>query len=566
MELLYVYIENYREILKNKEFNFGGEKLFSYENSKLSMRDNNNYCRDFFGTNINNITAIIGKNGTGKTTLLNFILDNIASEKDTGFKFKDKAIIVFKENDNYLIYAHSEMIINNEEEFSIVRYGNDIKKIISKEVGIIKFSNIFDLSENGSNINCGYIDISTNNLLRNAKTINLDGDENGAFSQVDLFTIEEIYRQVELCFRKKILIDFDLPNEIVLSLNEVDYIDRLDELFGDNIKEKQLYCYDPDDLDRSLSNKKITEINNSSGKEKFLRSLIVLLINNIMYSCFTYKEINIENSKEDIKILIAGFFLKLSEKYNTEEDKYIHDNDDVFKNIPNILGKCSDIFTYLEQNLNKKNKLILSLIKRSENFYNYISNLDKCFLDDRIVLDDEKIIKNLLETYAGVNECVPLISVKWRGMSTGQAAMLSLYSRFYERRKGIAKSNIIIIDEGEVYFHPEWQKKLINNLINNLPIIFSDSQEDANFQFIFTSNSPFLISDLPNNNIIFLSENEQFNMNHTKTFGANIHELLSKTFFLDNTIGEFAFEKIKGVIRDLTEKINKKENKEIADE
>ena len=41
----------------------------------------------------------------------------------------------------------------------------------------------------------------------------------------------------------------------------------------------------------------------------------------------------------------------------------------------------------------------------------------------------------------------------------------------------------------------------------------------------------------------------QINDSNLKTFGANIHELLSENFFLDNTIGEYAYTIIKNIIK-----------------
>ena len=90
----------------------------------------------------------------------------------------------------------------------------------------------------------------------------------------------------------------------------------------------------------------------------------------------------------------------------------------------------------------------------------------------------------------------------------------------------------------------------------------SDLFKENKLQIILTSHSPFVISDIPKDNIIFLKkESEQYSVcdnNYFKqTFGANIYTLLNNSFFMKNTIGEFANEKIKYVAKDLSGNVNK---------
>ncbi|MPN30242.1 hypothetical protein SDC9_177705 [bioreactor metagenome] len=70
-----------------------------------------------------------------------------------------------------------------------------------------------------------------------------------------------------------------------------------------------------------------------------------------------------------------------------------------------------------------------------------------------------------------------------------------------------------------------------------------------------TSNSPFIASDLPLSNIIFLKKEKHQSIvvdgldEKRQTFGANIHTLLSDAFFIkDGLIGDYAKHKINGLI------------------
>jgi uncharacterized small protein (DUF1192 family) len=106
---------------------------------------------------------------------------------------------------------------------------------------------------------------------------------------------------------------------------------------------------------------------------------------------------------------------------------------------------------------------------------------------------------------------------------------------------------LIFLDEPDLTLHPDWQKKYIASILSMLK-----QYKDITFHLIVTTHSPFLLSDIPKQNIIFLDTNEEGNckvvdgLNEKKeTFGANIHTLLSDSFFMeDGLMGEFAKSKI----------------------
>lgn len=104
----------------------------------------------------------------------------------------------------------------------------------------------------------------------------------------------------------------------------------------------------------------------------------------------------------------------------------------------------------------------------------------------------------------------------------------------------------IILDEVELYFHPEYQRRFIHELINGLKKL--SLPDIASIQILLSTHSPFILSDIPSNNILRLKEANPFS-DHTQTFGANIHQLLHNDFFLENGfIGEFAKMKIYEVV------------------
>jgi hypothetical protein len=138
----------------------------------------------------------------------------------------------------------------------------------------------------------------------------------------------------------------------------------------------------------------------------------------------------------------------------------------------------------------------------------------------------------------------------------------------------------MLFDEIELSFHPNWQKRLLKSFIH-IQDELSKSKR-LHLHLIFTSHSPFILSDLPKENIIFLNKYKEDDIevkngnqkignckNVTKetnieTFGANIHILLSHGFFMsDGLMGEFAKGKINEVIKLLNSqrKLSKKSQK-----
>ena len=101
----------------------------------------------------------------------------------------------------------------------------------------------------------------------------------------------------------------------------------------------------------------------------------------------------------------------------------------------------------------------------------------------------------------------------------------------------------IILDEIELYFHPEFQRQFVNNLIRSIENM-QFSIESVNI--LLATHSPFILSDIPKQNVLFLEYGKTIaDKMQEDTFGANIHTLLQNGFFLNGVpIGDFAKHKI----------------------
>ena len=102
----------------------------------------------------------------------------------------------------------------------------------------------------------------------------------------------------------------------------------------------------------------------------------------------------------------------------------------------------------------------------------------------------------------------------------------------------------VIMEEVELYFHPEYQRTLIAYFLKQL--------ERARFRHImgihlmFVTHSPFILSDVSNRNVLYLSKEDR--QPEKESFAANIYDLLDDHFFLDETIGDIALGRINELV------------------
>lgn len=97
----------------------------------------------------------------------------------------------------------------------------------------------------------------------------------------------------------------------------------------------------------------------------------------------------------------------------------------------------------------------------------------------------------------------------------------------------------IVLEEIELYYHPELQQQFVKYLIDNLDQMNLEGIEGIHV--LIVTHSPYVLSDIPKSNVLALKKLEAEPEENLSTFGANIHDLLKNSFFLsDGSIGKFA--------------------------
>jgi hypothetical protein len=98
--------------------------------------------------------------------------------------------------------------------------------------------------------------------------------------------------------------------------------------------------------------------------------------------------------------------------------------------------------------------------------------------------------------------------------------------------KKIKYRNInLMLDETELYFHPEFQQGFIDEFLTGLKKYRLNEIDSINIMFL--THSPFILSDIPAINLLKLENGLPIPYDKNEaTLGANIHSLLANDFYL----------------------------------
>lgn len=142
-------------------------------------------------------------------------------------------------------------------------------------------------------------------------------------------------------------------------------------------------------------------------------------------------------------------------------------------------------------------------------------------------------------------------SMKLSQMSSGEKQLLYAMSYILYHLKNIQSVNEdkyripyhhvnIIMDEVELYFHPDYQRRLISMLISCLSWSHIDRRKIRSINLIVATHSPFVLSDIMTENSLYLMDGSPVRVKK-QTFGGNYYNMLKGSFFFrDSAVGEVA--------------------------
>lgn len=534
MKLIYIWVEKYKS-LENFGFNIDSsyEVEYNIEKNKLEIIKNN--IPNIFGDNILGVTALVGKNGSGKTSVLELIaLENkhIEFENDRSMKY----IYVYSTevDDEYIIETNflylKETLKNLKRQIYKYSIKNNKKESLNEriaETSIIRYKPDLKLKEQNKS---SLLSISRFNIGMDLK-----------------------YSELFLNFQKK-LKNLESYNNPILVIRLIENMKRYDEIKLD-----------------TLCLVKIVNGLNKDKKNEFIENFIIYNINinfrEIIENFIKYPSLCKDLLKIEVKILDQMFSkedLSIIKSKILGKKKY---NMKILEKTWNLLKSIK----YAKGGFNKNyhDEILSDQSIKLKKILNKIKGLDSCYFSEgKITFNlkeiqtkkDQKNILNFLKEYESLPDgysdywelkerVTDFLYLELKNVSDGEKLFLNILCYLTEKINifnGLEEQKrinfILLFDEIELYLHPEWSRKIFN-----LIITFLNEIKNCKFQIILATHTPFIISDIPKEGIILL-ENKNGKINAKKceieTFGANIFDLYKNAFFVESTFGEFARKKI----------------------
>jgi len=525
MELIFLYIKKEKSIEKGS-FLFNKNYNIVYKDEVLSISEPQEKNIYSYHKSVNNITAIIGMNGTGKTTVLEIISEiyreqfNSEITKNIMFIYKHDEELFWVEgskfNDNIKIDKSNSINIKERKEYEVDRitYYDNLNQKINSVTFNMKRNHIFNslFKENKNNFNeenLGF-DEKTKELIFNLnyEDWKTKKNENKIKSEKIIRFMEQLTKsKYEKFFPEKLYFKFqDETNtsmKIYLLQQKEKEIKRLecllDEYEGFNDKDtiidlkNHIKLFEGEAIDKNLFNGK----NINTDEERRDRSI---------------EDYRIASRPFNAKKYFSKVFF--SEIIDKDEEGYFIPRGNIEKNIYEIASIVNSV--------------------SEDVFFRFPYKLSS----------GEEIVYKLYESLKTIEE-----------------------NHLYPEEDCRASSDLaIILDEPETSLHAEWQRTFLSDLFDLTGLIGLD----VNIQIFIATHSPFIISDLYDRDIIYLKKDQSENIQIESetlgdTFGANIHDLLKTKFLKVSTIGEVARKRINEVFQTLnsTDKIDEKTRKEI---
>ena len=578
-----IYIKEHSYLTdKPLTLNFGGEYLYSFEEIGesliISREKNEKYIPNFFNisksySKIELLSAIVGENGVGKSSILDIIRSVFSNPYIFGFPHCIFVVLVEIEGKIKVLYS------NTSFKYYLKESDKEIEKVNNSEsYQSIYYSPHFDLKYNSNYDELDKYDISLDEYIKeDLRYIEPSSDVHNQLCFKNTLRIIEFVSS-DIFRREEILSIFNIPNYEYASLNFK--VKKINVKTVEGSNEKKIHFqntpYEFRRIINSIYKRLNYEIYTESNNLKIYDD-----DNNVINEIVIRKYI----LKREIILSMLSVIIDMLEEDNTFDYGIIENGD--FFNLEN--SNIVTNFLFFSKNAyvdnGKKHKIFQDVLFENflENIFYVVDSISNksniSILPNNTITIEIGItnIKNLIElhreiaknfmSYPNMNHYHKninqyefiTIDPLGRSLSSGEFAILNFFSKLYFFLKNkpttlLNKKNfILLLDEADSGLHPMWKKEFITTILKSVPYFFEGLNSKPNLQIILTTHDPLTLSDIPKHNVIFLEKTKegkcQILSKVQKTFGANITDLLADSFFIkDGLIGNFAKSKIEDVI------------------
>jgi len=620
-ELIWIFFQwNFKRFqaweLINLWKNYYFEKEERKEEIRYKLKKNHEKSFDFVLNNsikdLNvdfNIKAIIWNNGAWKSTILDIIksyyknqnklkvFSNRSDDNIFDFKNINKKVFIYDYNsENNLVLLTS----NNIDILFLVKPLLEFNEKIIININqseLLKKQNYNNFISNDNSFN-----FLRDKILIAILKITDDSNNINIISKLKLYSTETFSKRSKIILVSKFLIlrnlllrcnnkwyfyfnvseklindlhslslyhlNKDIKSEIKAFLISLKYIDSIikEENFMLSYIISIYLLYRNIIIGNDLLSKIIFNVNNEKFPEYIIESLFWnwdLILNDKLINRFSplkYFDYEILDQKLES---IFDMYVKNKWKWDFFSDTNLDTNMNILRSNRRIINNIERIFWYhkdinLENSINFKKSYILNktwywyIDINYDEFKEYIgiNVLSKPEYDEIMkYFDDELEFDILIKD----NDNEYYLS----DLSSWEKQIIWIFNILNEYKSKNWFINIII-DEPEISLHLEWQRKFIYYLLDWINLIFWGNRK---INLYIATHSPFIISDLEKNDVIFLHRDyknktyvksfdeikNESNLIIDNTFIANIPELIRWPFFLDDVYWELGKEFINNI-------------------
>ena len=605
MQLIYLYINKYCNF-HQAEFNFSPDIClhFDKETGKLTASDTQfRLPARFWGENINALSVVVGNNGAGKTSLMQAVIELFLDAHGHVGK-NAQGILIFREGDTLFGYCNQEWDIapvKASEGFK--SYGqprwldrNSVKRFLGK-TKLIYLTNALTMRDcqrsqwYASNRFAPLYDCSMGNLIVSDASKDANQAVRSGSLELESYLLSEQYKQIKFVFdRKQHRLCAELKNKgYPMPVPERLYIDLiLENGLSSALDVDDYQIGDHEDFSSWEFDKKIfPDLYPPRNRREALREDPIwgdpyILLRKQLSRCAILCMVRSAASRmSDQGRWILSKFLEAWEPSTTN---YTELMEKLWDEIDNIYHEAMGWWTQVEFERRKLKESCQEFIRfieteKLEDHFKIESELWGAF---RLDVDHKTITVSIdttdtgwfmefLEKYRRICDPHYFLDFRW-GLSSGENSLLNLFASLYyvygayngdPKNETYSISNlgqgnelvtcnsvILLIDEADLTYHPDWQRAFIDLLTAFLPRVYPP-RFCRDIQVILSTHSPILLSDVPQQSVIYLNLDPGSGRTvvdqsvHGGTFGQNIHLLFKDSFFLTHgTIGCFAKRKI----------------------